>query len=497
MRTEPRLRLEWPAAFLLCAAPAALLLSRAPGLPGVDGYFHIRFAQELRERGLPRNGFPWLAFGLWKRDFSDTSPLFHLLLIPFTFGSLVLGAKAATVLLSAFATSSLLAILALDRVRARWYWFAVLLLGGWGYWWRMLLPRPELLSVAFLLWSLWALANGRRKAFACLSLAYPLAYAAPFLPQLAAAARWARLRLFERRAEGGLLGWGLAACAAGFVVHPYFPKDLRLFWVQVFRVMEQALTRSAVLPPASELTPLPPGPLLAAHLLVVVHLAALVWFLRRRPARLSERTRTLIPAFLIVAVLAVLARRFMEYAVPVGTLLCAYAYDDLLAGRSWRDLARALGARPEKAAAVWLALLAAGAAFQFGNLALMLEKVPPPRLAALSRAVAAKAPDGATVFACRWDETPELFFHDDRRRYLAMMDPTFLYDTDPGVWTAWQAAVSGRLSPKALRAVFRGVFHSRFGICDSKDVVFRAAIARDPAFRILRQDAGGYAFELR
>ncbi len=112
------------------------------------------------------------------------------------------GAKLATVLLGAFAFSSFFAILTLNRVRHRFYWFWLFLLGGGFFWWRLLVPRPQVLSVTLLLWSLHFLLNGRRKAFAALSFAYPLSYVAAFLPQAFAVLRWAYLKVVERRADG-------------------------------------------------------------------------------------------------------------------------------------------------------------------------------------------------------------------------------------------------------------------------------------------------------
>ncbi len=173
MTRARRFWLEWLGVFLLCAALCAYFQFLTPYLPEEDSYFHIKFAWLLRHHGFFRHGFPWSYFSLWRDGFSDGSVVFHLLLIPFTFGNLAFGAKLASVLLSAFAFSSFFAILTLNNVRARFYWFWLLLAGGGFFWWRLLVPRPQILSVTLLLWSLHFLLNGRRKAFAALSFIYP------------------------------------------------------------------------------------------------------------------------------------------------------------------------------------------------------------------------------------------------------------------------------------------------------------------------------------
>ena len=52
----------------------------------------------------------------------DQHFLFHVLLMPFTFGDLRLGAKLAAPLFSAIAIASIFALLVAYRIRYRWLW---------------------------------------------------------------------------------------------------------------------------------------------------------------------------------------------------------------------------------------------------------------------------------------------------------------------------------------------------------------------------------------
>ncbi len=128
MTRTRRVWLEWLGVFLFCAALCAYFQFLTPYLPEEDGYYHIKFAWlPCATTASFATAFPWAYFSLWRDGFSDGSVVFHLLLIPFTFGSLALGAKLAAVFFSAFAFSSFFAILTLNRVRARFYWFWLLL----------------------------------------------------------------------------------------------------------------------------------------------------------------------------------------------------------------------------------------------------------------------------------------------------------------------------------------------------------------------------------
>lgn len=496
MSKDRRFRLEWLGVFLLCAALCAYFQFQTPFLPEEDGYWHLKFAWLLRHHGLFRGGFPWIQFSLWKDGFSDGSILFHLYLIPFTFGDLAFGGKLATVLLSAFTLSSFFAVLTLNRVRARLYWFWLFLLGGGFFWWRMLVPRPQVLSAALLLWSVHFLLNGRRKAFAALSFVYPLSYVAAFLPQVFSCVRWLYLKIEDRRDERRIVLAGFAAYALATLAHPYFPKNLRFFYVQNFYVMFLAMTQKVNLYLAGEFLPLDTRQFVGGHLPLIVHVLGLAFVFMHRRAPLSERTRVLFPIALITVGLACGSKRFVEYAVPVTTLFCAFLFEDVFAGYSWSDFTRAYGRAGQAFALIWLLGMGAASGVEASMIRRDFRAVKPPRFQALAAKIAETAPPDELIYTCDWDEPPELLFYDDRHRYPVIMDPTFMYYWNPGVWQKWFDVGNARLSPDETVAALTNVFHARFGVCGAKFVLFRNLIGGDPRFKILAEDEGGFAFQL-
>ena len=74
-----------------------------PDLPDNDGYYHIKLAYLMRTEGL-KPDFPYLPLSVLNpREYSDHHFLFHVFLIPFTFGDLRLGAKWASILFASLA----------------------------------------------------------------------------------------------------------------------------------------------------------------------------------------------------------------------------------------------------------------------------------------------------------------------------------------------------------------------------------------------------------
>ena len=488
---------EWLGVFLICAALCAYFQFLTPYLPEEDGYYHIKFAWLLRHHGFFRHGFPWSYFSLWRDGFSDGSVFFHLLLIPFTFGGLAFGAKLATVLLSAFAFSSFFAILTLNGVRARFYWFWLLLAGGGFFWWRMLVPRPQVLSAILLLWSLHFLLNGRRKAFAALSFLYPLSYVAAFLPQVFAGMRWAYLKLVERRIDGGLFAAGLAAYLLATIVHPYFPKNLEFFYVQNLYVMFLELTQRVNLSLANEFLPLDTRQFVGGNLPLIANLLGLAFVAMHRRRPLSERTRILFPIAIVLILLTCASKRFLEYSVPVTTLFCAFLFTDVFDGYGEREFTQDYGAIGKISVIAWLFMMGVVTSVEAAMVRRDFGRVAPPRFEELARALAAKAPPGELVYACDWDEPPELLFFDDQYRYPVMMDPTFMYYWDPAIWKRWTDVSNARLTADETRRTLAETFHARFGVCGSKFGRLRALLGADPRFAILAENEQGFVFEVR
>ena len=79
----------------------AVIQFSTPNLPDNDGFYHIKFAWLMRTEGL-KPEFPYLPVSILNaNDFYDHHFLYHVALIPFTFGDLLFGAKLAAVTFSA------------------------------------------------------------------------------------------------------------------------------------------------------------------------------------------------------------------------------------------------------------------------------------------------------------------------------------------------------------------------------------------------------------
>ena len=97
---------------------AAIRFAGPPIYDG-DGWYHIKYATILYHDGISRT-FPWFQESFLKDRFTDLNILYHLLLIPFTFGDLPTGARIASILFAATTMGLFFATVAMRQWGERW-----------------------------------------------------------------------------------------------------------------------------------------------------------------------------------------------------------------------------------------------------------------------------------------------------------------------------------------------------------------------------------------
>src|SRR5580658_10296499 len=111
-RSRGAAALECTAAFLLSLGLMLWIQFAGPAIVGNDAYYHIRWSRILRTSAPHLPPFIWLPLTVLRApSFVDQHFLFHVLLMPFTFGDLRLGAKLAAPFFSAIAIATIFGLL--------------------------------------------------------------------------------------------------------------------------------------------------------------------------------------------------------------------------------------------------------------------------------------------------------------------------------------------------------------------------------------------------
>jgi hypothetical protein len=418
-----------------------------------DSYYHLAIARAYAQHG-ELHQLPWARFSAMHDGFGDKEWLFHRLIALFAVGNQpLLGAKLALALLVAGICASVVnagrRVLGASALLLP----AILLFGALSFDLRLIRLRPELWAFLLLLWTLDAMAFRRWLRAGLGALLFALSYTA-----LHALLGLCTLCFFvARRAEpepppyrvllapwiGGVLG---------LLVHPQFPSNLRVFYLQ--NVTFWRYTDAGDI--GDEIHALGLERFVRFDGVALLALVLLALALARTAEPLAPQLRAAGRNYLLAAAafgaLFAGAARFSLYAWPFALLALAYA---ARAGGFALDarLTR-FGARAPRTWLVFALLFAVAAPRAYAELTRVADLggcVWPAQRALLER-FASALPDGAKV-AAPWTVTGEYMYFAPQGRYLNVLDPVFMRAAHPREYALQRRLFRGEVLdvPAALR----------------------------------------------
>lgn len=468
----------------------AAVMRNLPVFYDADAYYHLAVARLYVTHGFT-NSLEWARFSVLRDGFGDKDFLFHVFLMPFVArGDPHLGGVLA-----------LAALVALNVTVVGW--LAARAMGSWGlaigplllltatdFSLRMIRLRPELLSLALLLLAIRCAASGRWVTLAVVSGLYALSHTG-FHMVLVLIVGFA---LYEAVTTGRVAwraaAWCALGIAAGLLVHPGFPSNVRIWFVQNVTFF----TQNASLDFGPEILPHTTREVLLLNAGWWVTLA-LLWrsAVTVEPAANDARAAAFFTLSAVVfGLLYMLMARFVTYAVPLVTL--ALVLHVRSSGRSFAPRIRIGRSTVPVLAGVGLAVLCGCASTWSG-----WEKVR----ASLGRLLRANVredftafrdalPDGARVFA-PWAATEEFVFWAPQARYVNVLDPIFMIAKDADLYRAYVDVLEGREPDVPLAVKTR--FDSDYFADDGQYPIPRARLAQDPRAQLVH-DGVSYLYRV-
>ncbi|MGI9105231.1 MAG: hypothetical protein ACR2G4_03185 [Pyrinomonadaceae bacterium] len=465
----------------------------------LDGYYHIKWSQQLRE-GLRTGHFPpqftWLPLTtLNARDYVDHHFLFHVLQIPFTFFSdMRTGAKISAWLFGSLAVLSCYWMILRYRLKYPLMWLVALLGCSAPFLFRMNMTKAMSVSVVLLIVGIYLLFEKKYLWLLPLAFLFALTYDMFVLLGLAALIWTGVIAWSERRFEWRPLVWVTIGIVAGTIINPYFPHNVRLFYQHIaMKVAVKEAGRPAV---GQEWYSYESWDFVrnctVAFVAMVAGYIAFNW---------QERKRAAQPLFfLIFSTILLIAnarwRRFAEYWPPFAVLFAAFslqivfeqtrsAYsslpDDML-DELEPFLDRPAHVRaPHGAAGAWdenwktVAAFVAGMFLCIPMLTVIIAETkeigdtsPHDEYTKGIDWMRTHIPPGQVVFNTDWDDFPKLFYYDPTHAYVSGLDPTYLYDQSRQLSRLYEDITLGR--EKDPGPVIRDRFSARYVFTDNEDV---------------------------
>ncbi|MEK6300631.1 MAG: hypothetical protein AABO41_07915 [Acidobacteriota bacterium] len=480
-----RAPLEITAAFLLILLVMGWIEFAGPAILDNDGYYHIRWAKMVRESfpHLP----PFKALPLTTLDeqhYVDHHYLFHVLLIPFTFGDLRVGAKLAAVVFSSLGILSVFALLVSYRVRYRWLWLAPMIASSEPFLYRMSMTRAPALSLALLGLGAYLVLKRKPLLLAVLSFVFVWSYSLFPLTMAFAVAHAIAIYLSQRRLEfRSILATGIGI-VAGLIINPYFPKNLTLFREHL--LMKTGGTYSVDV--GVEWYPYDTWVIIGSSALAFgIFFAGLLAFDYR------SRTRDPKPLFLLLVstmflLMAFKSRRFIEYWPPFAVAFAAFTISPKLQTMSFSWMTRT---RDRAIAALAAATITVVAVVNVCSAVLLARadvrsEADPFAYKGASEWLAANTPPGSMVFNTDWDDFPMLFYYNPNNTYIVGLDPTYLYDRDRQLWKLYADITLGNEDNPA--PLIRDRFGAEYVFTDNEHSDFMQNVEESGDFEKVYED---------
>ncbi|MEK7656105.1 MAG: hypothetical protein AAB386_05515 [Patescibacteria group bacterium] len=460
-----------------------------------DAFYHAHLSALLWRFG-PINAFPWLDLTTLGRTWTDHHYLFHLIEAPFVAAlGWATGARVTAVVLSALFISIFAVCLRWLGIKKPWPW-AVLLATTSPLIVRLLLAKATPLALIFFVLGL--LAVWRRRpvlSFVVAALA-ALSHGGGIYLLVAS---WILCfgNAVHRRIVGGEsfrdatrhAPWReciavISGIAFGLILHPNFPDNISFLWTQIVTIGVSTPFQHVIL--GQEWQPSEIGSFFSSFALwwiaAFVGIAG-IFFAPKRPldrnaARAITSFALLVAAFVA---LTIKSRRNAEYFAPVIAIWVPLIWEIVDVRELWRffchspvgahgnapasecetqirfDTGRAHYHAPlqQKFVHILLATLLS-ILFLKGPITayttLHSPGYPDSSFVAAMASVSERANSGDRVFHSDWDEFPVLWNIDDRLKYVAGLDPTFLYQASSTLSDAYRDLTWGATTPTKEQA---------------------------------------------
>jgi hypothetical protein len=498
---------------LIATAIVAVIFSvlqwASPSIVGIDGFYHIKAAWIMQQQGwgilLPMY-FPWLQTTILNpAEFTDHHLLFHLALVPFTYGDLRIGAKISAVIFASLAMLAMYQLMSEYRIRWPLVWLIVCLGAAGPMLYRLSMTRRQSLTILLLLLAItvgfrrqtrWLLPIGF--LFTWLFDGFPLLLGvcgAVFLGEL-----WER-----RRPMWGLILYPAAGVLLGTLINPYFPNNILFSYLHMLPKVFQlvGLTHGDdVIQVGNEWYPYSFSFMIEVSwiAIVLVPLGLIPILLDVRPSQLRRVDRTVV-ALGIIAITFLLmysrSRRWIEAEPIFATLFCAFAWSRALPERVTNPLSAFVTRRREIVAAVLVFLVMLVPLYRAiddgrGDVRSTRDI---NRFSGAAAWLAQNTPLGARVYSTDWDDFPELYYWNTHNTYLIGLDPTYMYLHDGPLYLQWRAIGRGRVEKPG--AIIRDRFDCGWVFSDLDHRMFLDQAAADPDLVEVYRDRSSVVFAVR
>jgi hypothetical protein len=458
-----------------------------PNLAGNDGYYHVKMAYLIRTHGF-KPDFEWLPLTVLNAsEYVNHHFLYHIFLLPFTFGDLRVGVKVASVIFPSLTFVSIWWLLKQQKIPFAAIWTLGLLAISTAFLYRMIMPRAQSLSLAVLVLALHWVLTGRFRRLLPLAFFYVWMYNAFPLIIVVSGAYTAAVVLIEKRWVWRPLLYAGAGVVLGLIINPYFPENL----IFIYRHLGPKLLDATSLSVGNEWYPYSTAQLLENSGLALGIFLSGILALGLSGQRMKISTATNFFLVTIFGFMLFQSRRFIEYAPPFVLVFAALAWQPFIQtwlSRSKSNIAESRTQGVQSGSRFLPTLISGGllililpilwSSVIFSRKDLQESTAPYDRFGEASGWLENNTEAGSIIFQTDWDDFPRLFFYNSSNRYTLGLDPIYMQLYDDGLYDQWVAITNGEVENPA--AIIRDIFGAQSVLSDLKHSQFLKVAEEDP-----------------
>ncbi len=427
-------------------------ISWYPAFGDPDGYYHAKMG-EIMSQQLVYKTFPWMQLSILKDNFVDHHFLYHILLIPFCWLFTPLwGLKIATILIGAVFLTLFYRFFKVNHFSWPWL-YPILLLSGTLFTFRLVLGKANGLAFIFVILLLEQIIKRQNKLLALTSFLFTLSYGGWPLGLFFALiyvfsdsvnvliqTKKIKLAIFNIWSAVNrklLFSIGLGNLA-GIIINPYFPQNIKFYWVQFVEI--GIVNYQKFLNVGREWLPADPVNILNTALIILSAwtLAWVLFVINRKQLTVNQIFFGLLSFTFLCLTLKSL--RYVEYFIPLAVIFIAYIFT--LKKDSIINIVQQLNELKTRilyliSYIIIVALVGVHLILNFSAIVVYLRNIPFNYLEAGMQYVHDKIPAGTVIAHASWSNWPNMFYHDDTHLYLNGLDPTFSYKFNPEIHKAW------------------------------------------------------------
>ena len=472
-----------------------------PKIWGADGYLHVRMAEMVKNQGLLKS-LPQARFSYFVDRFSDKDWLYHVMLVPFTWGkNLFVGAKWAAFVFSGVLYSSIVIIASYYVNPAGLVVVGLAPFLSSHFLLTMSRPRPMVLGITLGLWVVHGLLRKKPRTVFLSSLGYMMMHITGVLAIGYSVLVWFWRWLFKKYSRYGTWNIGVVMAilgvSLGFVLHPNLGNNFFYFYLNGVLVPFFA-AKWGVLELGAEFFPMTTLEYLKNYPLIILGILSMSLVVLVERPKILRRTQIMMILASVFVVMGMMSQRYIAHGYPFMILGLGMFVGDWTSDKGFKLFLRKIerGVNLIMLVGIVIVILMIGSSLKKVAQTAKGTTAMNGHYEEMGNYLKDNVAEGELIFHANWSDSQYFIGVNPKNDYFVTLDPVYMWHKNQEVYKLYRAVAFAQLEDPY--AVLKNTFKVNYGYADKR--YFGGLVAQvraDTRFEIVKEDRMGAIFRLK